>query len=133
VDVICRIPITQKYGPLAVKELLDTLGRIAARELLVHPLPPLYTTGIRYAEEPNAGKFELWKCPVQTFEDGSGDCDDLVIYRLAELLASGERASAQCMAETRNGILTGRMHVRVRRADGSVEDPSFLVDKVRPK
>lgn len=132
-DVIVRIPIDKQNGPLAVKELLDTVSRIAARELLVHPLPPLYSTGIRYEEEPNAGQFEQWKCPIQTFEDGWGDCDDLVIYRLAELLAAGERASSQCMYETRQGRMTGRMHVRVRRADGSTEDPSFLVDKLRPR
>lgn len=122
--VVLEIPIDED-GPKAVKELLDALAGIWARYLRRHPLAPLYATGVRYREEDNLGQFEDWQSPVRTFERGLGDCDDLVLYRVAELQSRGESASAQCVAQ--RSPLGVKMHVRVRRADGSVEDPSVIL------
>lgn len=122
--IVCDIPIDED-GPRAAKELLDCLARIWARRMRRVPFPSLYSAGVRYQVEPNAGTFEQWKSPVQTFEDGWGDCDDLSLYRVAELLASNEAAETQVLAQsTPIGV---RMHARVARANGSEEDPSIIL------
>lgn len=122
--IVIDIPIDQD-GPRAVKELLDALIRFWGRRMRRHPLPPLYQSGIVFRPDPSAGVEENWRSPVVTFEHGSGDCDQLVLYRGAELQAAGEDATSQCMAQ-RSPIGT-KMHVRVRRANGLVEDPSVLL------
>lgn len=122
--IVCDIPIDED-GPRAAKELLDCLARIWARRMRRVPFPKLYSAGIRYRIEPNAGTFEQWKSPVQTFESGWGDCDDLTIYRVAELLAVGEGAESQVVSQTTPiGI---RMHARVARGNGAEEDPSIIL------
>lgn len=95
----------------------------------IAPLPPLYSSGIRYALEPNHGQgWEDFANPWQCLARGWGDCDDLILYRLVELRLAGERA--HCAAEwAGNGV-----HVLVRRKDrkrqpdgtlGTREDPSI--------
>jgi hypothetical protein len=126
--VVCDIPL-EVGGGQAVKALLDCLSDIWAAQLRRKPLPPLYSTGVRYEREPNAGQWEDFKPPYRTFEDGFGDCDDLVLWRVAELKAKGERASVQCLVKADPTGL--KMHVRVRRADGREEDPSVLVERFK--
>jgi hypothetical protein len=122
--VRCEIPIDE-VGAHSIRELLDALSTIWARYLAKHPLPSLYSSGIRFQTEPNVGEYEDWKTPHQTFEDGWGDCDDLVLYRLAELRAAGERATVVVMR--RKG--TRKFHVLVRRGNRQLEDPSLEVMK----
>jgi hypothetical protein len=85
-------------------------------------LPPLYQSGIRYAEEPNHGKgLEDFALPFKVFERRWGDCDDLCIYRIWELRVAGVPATC-------NAIWIGdRVHVRVRLPDGNLEDPSIIL------
>lgn len=124
--IILDIPIDEG-GPTAVKELLDTLIRIWGRRMRRFPLPALYRSGIVFRPDPRAGIEERWRSPVETFEEGAGDCDQLTLYRGAELFASGEQATAQCIAK-RSPIGT-KMHVLVRRGNGVLEDPSILLMK----
>lgn len=85
-------------------------------------LPALYSSGIRYAPEPGHGSgVEDFALPNVTFARKNGDCDDLVIYRIWELRVSGEFAT--CNAIWQNNAV----HVRVRRANGQLEDPSILL------
>lgn len=98
-------------------------------------LPPLYRSGIRFAPEPGEGSGnEDFALPKTTFDRRTGDCDDLVIYRIWELRCQGEPATCAVV------YLDNANHVRVRRgllqrpkrhaADcqclGCVEDPSIL-------
>jgi hypothetical protein len=122
--VRCEIPIDE-VGAHSIRELLDTLSTIWARYLAKHPLPALYSSGIRFQPEPNVGQYEDWKTPHQTLEDGWGDCDELVLYRLAELRSRGERATVVVMR--RRG--TRKFHVLIRRANRQLEDPSLEVQK----
>lgn len=122
--IVLDVPIDED-GPRAVKELLDTLIRIWGRRLRRFPLPPLYRSAIIFRPDPRAGVEERWRSPVETFEEGEGDCDQLTLYRGAELVASGENATVQCLAK-RSAIGT-KMHVLVRRGDGRLEDPSILL------
>jgi hypothetical protein len=127
-QIICDIPLDEN-SPENVKILLETLARIWGRSLRRRPLPPLYNSGVRYQREPNAGLFEEWKSPAQCFEAGWGDCDDLTLWRAAELIAAGEAATVSVKGQP---LPTGwKMHVRVRRASGVIEDPSILVDQLR--
>lgn len=118
--IVCELPYER--GPLAaaVREVLQGLARAYAIGLRAAPLPPLYSSGVRYAPEPHAGEAdEEFADPWTVYSRGWGDCDDLVPWRCAELLVSGEEATVNC-------IWSGdRLHVRVRRADGTLEDPSL--------
>lgn len=85
-------------------------------------LPPLYTSGIRYKPEPDHGSGnEDFSLPNVTFARKWGDCDDLVIYRLWELICQGEKASCRAVWQD------NAVHVLVRRANGTLEDPSILL------
>lgn len=82
-------------------------------------LPPLYSSGIRFMKDPNHGSGGEWFCsPLATFERKVGDCDQLVIYRLAELRAQGIPATCRAI------WIGTSFHVQVRRENGKVEDPS---------
>jgi hypothetical protein len=82
-----------------------------------HPLPPLYASGVRYARE--RGR-EEWQTAEETAERKTGDCEDLVAYRCAELWVAGETAARPHCYAPRPGLI----HCVVRRADGTIEDPS---------
>lgn len=99
-------------------------------------LPPLYRSGVRYQPEPTYGQgFENFVLPFDTNAQRVGDCDDLVLWRLAELFAAGEDATCRCE------WAGPRMHVLVRRSsrpfvlmpgnEGPEEDPSINCGALR--
>jgi len=51
------------------------------------PIPPLYQSGVRYREDPPGQ--ENWKDCLAVLQDGHGDCDRLVGWRVAELRIAG--------------------------------------------
>lgn len=116
-----KVPIG--YASDFVRCLINGMAKGYAPLMSYWKLPPLYSTGVRFEIEPAHGSGnEDFACPLFTYLRGRGDCDDLVIYRQAELLAESERAS--CSTKW----LGGQMHVQVRRADGvTAEDPSILL------
>jgi len=81
-------------------------------------IPPLYGGRIRYLREP-VDK-EEWQTPLITAQLGTGDCEDLAAYRIAELHVQGEtEAKARVLR-----ISPVLRHVVVARASGHIEDPS---------
>lgn len=85
-------------------------------------LPLLYQSGVVFRYEPEHGSGREWfDLPLTVYRRGWGDCDDLCIWRICELVARGELAT--CKANFRRNAL----HVQVRRANGNVEDPSVLL------
>lgn len=118
--VVLTIEGSGRALALTIRDLLQAAAEGHARELRRgRRLPSLYLSGVRYRPEPTRGTgVEYFDDPWTVLQRGHGDCDDLVIWRLAELLAAGEQASAIC--EWR----VPRYHVSVRRANGSAEDPS---------
>ncbi|HXJ69889.1 MAG TPA: hypothetical protein VNM39_13345 [Verrucomicrobiae bacterium] len=85
-------------------------------------LPPLYQSGIRFALPADHGSGnENFQLPNVTFKNKKGDCDQLVIYRIWELLCQGERATCRAVWQD------NAVHVLVRRANGVLEDPSILL------
>ena len=82
-------PISHKF----LRVLLNALTAIDVYYLRANPgCPPLYSSGVRYEEEP-IGQ-EDW-CEIQTvLQQGWGDCEDLACWRCAEIIVKGERARA---------------------------------------
>lgn len=145
-----RIP-APSHGGLSywVKSVLDgmALGCVPLWESW--KLPPLYESGIRFAYEPNHGDgHEEFAQPPDVYARGWGDCDDLVVYRCAELLAAQlppnwgdlpERKQREILTRIAIGQASGKLpsvsaiwqgasiHVRVRMPNDDIEDPSILL------
>jgi hypothetical protein len=83
------------------------------------PFPELYASGVRYEREPQ--KRERWQLPRETMSARVGDCEDLAAgWRVPELWEQGERAAAVFIKRINPRL----RHIMVRRADGTLEDPS---------
>jgi len=92
-----------------------------------HSLPPLYDSGVRYEAEDSEGTgWEEIADPWLTLARMAGDCDDLLRWRLAELLAAGEPATPAI-------LWTDTFHTAVRRADGQLEDPTRYIIERDPR
>lgn len=105
---------------------LDACIEAAAAELRRRPLPSLYDPRcdhIRYQPEPWAGEgIEEFADPYTVFERGWGDCDDLVIFRGAQLRSVG----LACHPRIIHQVETNKYHTQLTRDfDGVVEDPSL--------
>lgn len=111
-----------ELSPESVGVLTDALTALNLAYLRAHPeTPPLYRSGVRYKREPRGE--ERWLTIPLVRERGAGDCEDLSCWRAAELQAAGERARA--VNTHKQGVGGAALyHIRVRRADGSIEDPS---------
>jgi transglutaminase-like putative cysteine protease len=100
---------------------LELAARAAAADMRAsarkgRPIPPIYASGVRYIRrDPD----ERWQTPTETLRRGGGDCEDLAIWRAAELRARGEPARV-IVYRSAPGVL----HAVVRRASGRIEDPS---------
>lgn len=103
------------------------VGLIAERDH-GRPAPPLYGSGIGFHPEPfkDGEHFDL---PGFALRRGWADCDDLVIWRCLELQRAGEAAVPAGVWP--KGMR--RYHARVRRADGTIEDPSLQVRDLRKR
>lgn len=90
--------------------------------LLAHPnFPALYDTNVRYAAEKGT---ENWQDIATTYARGIGDCEDLAIWRIAELNARGIQATPYITwgpAKAGGGVT---YHALVRWPNGTIEDPS---------
>ena len=119
-----ELPPIRGGGPF-LKGLIEFLATQWVPVYRQAPLPFLYSGTIRYRPEPNRGEYEEFANPREVYERGWGDCDDLCIYRICELLAHGLPASCQFVRR----IGTNRMHVRVRRGE-RIEDPSLILQQI---
>lgn len=86
--------------------------------------PALYDSGVRYLAEPEGE--EKWLSIPFNLLAMAGDCEDLACWRAAELQMLGENANPIWSAHKTPG--DGMLyHIQVRRADGRVEDPSYIL------
>ncbi len=94
-------------------------------------VPSLYAAAragaIRYIEEDyNSVHPEDWLDWQEVLIQHGGDCEDLACYRAAELIVSGEQATAMFARKIlRNGQTM--IHIIVKRGNGQLEDPSRLL------
>lgn len=126
-DVLVSLPVHGRELSAACKLLLELLSDIYAVVLRDHPLPPLYQCDLVYQPEPRTKTGvgpEDWTDPWTAHERGWIDCDDAVLWRLAELKAQGIAATAQIIRKINPE--TGQFHCRVRLPTGAEEDPALL-------
>lgn len=109
----CRVWTTSQVQGLLWGIMKATEAQI--REGLIRVT--LYKSGVRYAREPLGS--EVWQTGLETLQLGHGDCEDLVAWRCAELRVNGEEATPYV-----KDVRPGLRHCLVKRADGSLEDPS---------
>jgi hypothetical protein len=84
-------------------------------------VPPLYKSGVRFRREPKG--VETFRDATDVWARGHGDCAHLAAWRAGELQAMGEKAQLRVKWGWRKGR-PRLFHVQVRRANGTVEDPS---------
>lgn len=122
----CSVELPGSDAPnpdLDVSDLLRAWIRIWARWLHRHPeFPLLYSSGVRYEPEVT----EQWQAPPTTLRRGYGDCEDLTVWRGAELVARGVAVAPRCIGRrTVGGGYT--QHVSLVYPDGRTEDPSIIL------
>jgi hypothetical protein len=108
-----------------LEQLLEALIAVNIEYLRACPsTPSLYESGVVYEEEP--GERDNWQDIPETLGLGKGDCEDLGCWRIAELRVRAEEHATPFIKsrEVENRTV---VHIAVRRADGSVEDPSRLL------
>lgn len=108
--------------PEAIEEAVEALITRPNERLMARGgYPPLYSTRVRYREEP-AGADD-WKTADRVLEDGIADCEDACGYRAAELRRAGDRYARVRVIRIDNL----RFHALVQRGDGQMEDPSRVL------
>lgn len=119
-----------------IKPILEALVLVDQMYLRLHRCPPLYKSGVRYQEEPlnqvslggaDPQRIEEFAAIPAIIERGWADCDDLSPWRVAELREHGEPAKIRIQWKKNPSTGQKLFHIVVRRADGSIEDPSFLL------
>jgi hypothetical protein len=105
-----------------LEQLLEALIAADMEYLRACPsTPPLYESGVVYEEEP--GDRDNWQDIPETLGLGSGDCEDLGCWRIAELRVRAQEHATPFIKCREVGTRTV-YHIAVRRADGTVEDPA---------
>ena len=125
---------------MVIKPLLESLVTINQIYLSTHKVAPLYELAragkVVYRNEPDDlnrlvtkghnRKVEDFAAIPAVLERGWADCDDLAPWLCAELRMSGEKAGIR--VQWRRLPSGSRLyHIVVRRGDGTVEDPSFML------
>lgn len=130
--VVCKLPGEGLDLSFAIRDVILALAKVWAEELKRRPLKPFYSYKIRYKPEPLTSLAEEWVDPCTVVERGHGDCDDLVIFRLAQILiACGYdckdlTAPLPAWPSVAREVGTGKYHVMIGFPDGSWEDPAKI-------
>jgi hypothetical protein len=103
-------------------DALALLTRLNVAALQRHRLPSLYRSGVRYVQERRG--LDDWLQAPEVYRRRKGDCEDLGAWRAAELQLGGEPGA---FADCRPVPGRRRWHTFVRRADGTIEDPSRIL------
>lgn len=101
------------------RRLAEAVVEINRLYLRTHHVPPLYSSGVVYQEEPAGQGFEEFAPLCHVLQRGWGDCDDLVPWRVAELREAGEPATIKLLwQQATKGPHKGKkmFHLVVRRA-----------------
>lgn len=115
---------SEAYGR-TVRAMLEALAYVNGLHLAAFPdTPELYGSGVRYGEShPEIG---FWFADIAAVQSsGLGICSALAAWRVAELRAKGEQATFRI--EWKPAGAGAVFHVRVRRRNGQIEDPSEML------
>lgn len=111
------------YGRLA-RSLLETTIWANRVYLEAHPeTPALYRAGVSYGGSREEG-FRFRDIPA-VLDAGEGICSSLSAWRIAELRHAGERGAGLRIVWSPGP--DSQFHVLVRRANGTLEDPSEIL------
>lgn len=124
-DVPTATPFERRQAATAAIAVIEAAAALGMNE--IGSLPPLYRSGVVYAEDPPGPQAILR--PAQVFEKKRADCKSLIVYRLCELRARGVRCEPRIIW-LRHGVKNGRgmrAHAVIRREDGTEECPSTLL------
>lgn len=109
----------------ALATMLDALYKIDVLYLQAHPeTPALYTTPIRYMEEP-IGQ-EEWQDIPTCLRMGIADCEDLACWRAAELTVKQRIPCRPIHHEHKRPNGSYLYHILTRYPNGRLEDPSQI-------
>lgn len=117
--------ISSEEKILVLEAMLEAL--ILANVFYLRRTPnctPLYNAGVPYVEEP-PGR-DNWQDIPRTIALREGDCEDLATWRVAELRVRFKEDAKPYVTSKKIGDFT-LYHIQVRRADGTVEDPSKIL------
>jgi hypothetical protein len=130
VRIIIEIPqLSEERTTRACIEIMDSVARVGLIcEEELGPVPGLYASGVRFAQEPfqDGEHFDLpWVC----VQRGWLDCDDAAIWRNMELWREGEHRAGSRVIWPPG---TRRYHAQNRRADDTVEDATQIIERATP-
>lgn len=128
--MLCVIDIDtshQESAALQLCSLIELVMTQARRE--VAALPDLYKSGAKYIPQPSAAC--AFRSPKDVHSRKGGDCKQLVVWRIAELREKArENATPRIIwLADKKGLSA---HAQVRRADGTIEDPSLILGMRAP-
>lgn len=119
-----RPGLSRKESEKALLWLLEAMVNVARAELRTNKLPPLYRAGVVYQREEGT---EIWKDPIHVYQDGNGDCEDLSIWRCAELRNNHKKCQPFIRFRIDPVDKMYIYHVMVMRNGGVLEDPSRVL------
>lgn len=105
-----------------VRATLQALAEYNAELVKAGRVPPLYKSGVSYRRECG----ESFQDAVHLLMADWGDCSNLAAWRAGELIAAGEPAKIRVHWRVYDSGIR-RFHITVRRADGTIEDPSRIL------
>jgi hypothetical protein len=133
--VVCKLPGDGLDLSYSIRDHILAQARSWARMLLVKPLKPFYSYNIRYKPEPLDSLAEEWVDPYTVVQRGYGDCDDLVTFRLAQILneysydLDSLTAPLPAWPAVARQVGTGAYHVFIGFPDRPYEDPAKIQAK----
>jgi hypothetical protein len=124
IKVLLSRPAQMLVGAQFAASALEGLAHVNKELVLRSKVPRLYQSGVRWIEDKKGE--ETFIDALHVLKQGGADCSSLSAWRVGELWADNERANIHLHWR---GFSDGfrLYHVTVRRADGSIEDPSRLL------
>lgn len=133
--VVSKLPGEGLDLSYSIRDTILTQAKIWGREMVRRPLKPFYEYNIRYRPEPLSAEAEEWVDPYTVVKRGYGDCDDLVIFRLGQILIEYNYdfddmyAILPAWPKVADDIDSGNYHVFIGFPDGNYEDPAKIQAK----
>jgi hypothetical protein len=93
-----------------LNSMLECLVQMNVALMRSQRFPPLYSTHVRYRQEPLGD--ENWRDAAIVLRAGFGDCEDLAAYRVAELRVM-HKVPARCIFRWRTFVVEGKSRVKL--------------------
>jgi hypothetical protein len=118
VDIDCT---DQKRAAELLCQLFEICCEGAQQDIRKNGVPDLYRSGVRFAKQPPEAC--AFKKPSMVLKAGGGDCKQLVLWRMGDLLNAGVKVTPRIIwIPAPQGFMA---HAQLRHNDGRIEDPSL--------